>query len=48
MEEELVELEDEKYCEFFVLLLVIQGNVSRLSLLVGKRRVMVEDACIGK
>ena len=48
MEDELVELEEEKSCEFFVFLLVLKGNVSKLSLLVDKRREMVEDACVGK
>ena len=48
MEDEFVELEDETCCEFFVSLLVLQGNVSKLSLLDNERREIVDDACVGK
>ena len=48
MEDEFVELEDETCCEFFVSLLVRQGNVSKLSLLDNERREIVDDACVGK
>ena len=48
MEDEFIELEDETCCEFFVSLLVLQGNVSKLSLLENKIREIVDNACVGK
>ena len=47
MEVELIELKDEKYCEFFVILLGLQGNVSKLLFLIDKREEMVENNCDG-